>query len=184
MRILIYAIGRSGSTTLGKYISKSLNYLNISEPYNEVNIAHLNENIVWNKDNVVVKTTYGQIDMSTEELFKKFDKVVILTREDINDQALSTYYASKTNKWIHPYTLKNFEINESEFNKIYYYKKQKTNELLDLNGFHITYEQIYDRADKIDELNEYLEITNKTYRYLLDSKYRYRREGDIKNKLI
>jgi len=184
MRILIYAIGRSGSTTIGKYISKSLSYLNISEPYNKLNIPHLNENDVWNKDNVVVKTTYGQIDMSTEELFKKFDKVVILTRENIKDQALSEHYASKTNQWTYPYTLKNFKIDESEFDKIYHWKEQITNELLNLNGFHITYEQIYDRADKIDELNEYLEIKNKTYMYLLNPKNRYRKEGNLQNKLI
>jgi hypothetical protein len=183
MRILIYAIPRTGSTTLGRYIANSLRYLYLSEPYCEFSKIE-NKNDMWDLSDVVVKTIHNQIDMIPENLFKKFHKVVILTRENVKEQSLSFHYAYENNQFLKPYVLDDFKIDEVKLNTLLNSFDSDKNELLNLNGFHITYEQIYQNADKLNDLDEYLEITDKKYRYMLNSENRYRKKSKSEFKLI
>jgi SpoVK/Ycf46/Vps4 family AAA+-type ATPase len=183
MRILIYAIPRTGSTTLGRYIANSLRYLYLSEPYCEFSKIE-NKNDMWDLSDVVVKTIHNQIDMISEKLFEKFDKVVILTRENVKEQSLSFHYAYENNQFLKPYVLNDFKIDEVKLNTLLNSFDSDKNELLNLNGFHITYEQIYQNADKLNDLDEYLEITDKKYRYMLNSENRYRKTSKSEFKLI
>jgi hypothetical protein len=186
MRILIYAIARTGSTTLGRYIANSFGYPFLSEPYGEFSKIHNKNDIfnTWDLSNVVVKTIHNQIDMTPEKLFEKFDKVIILTRENVKEQSLSFHYAYENNQFLKPYVLNNFTIDEDKFNKILNLFKNDKNVLLNLNGFHVTYEQIYQNTDKLNELDVYLEIADKKYRYMLNSENRYRKSSKSELKLI
>ena len=183
MRILIYAIPRTGSTTLGRYIANSLGYKYLPEPYCEFSKIE-NKSNMWYSSNVVVKTIHNQIRINPEKIFKKFDKVIILTRENIREQSLSIHYACENNEFQRPYVLNDFKIDEFKFNNILNLCVQYKKELLNLNGFHTTYESIYEKADKLNELDEYLEITDKKYRYMLNSKNRYRKLSKSELKLI
>ena len=186
MRILIYAIPRTGSTTLGRYIANSFGYKYLSEPYGEFSKIHNKNDIpyTWDLSDVVVKTIHNQIDMTSEKLFEKFDKVVILTRENVKEQSLSFHYAYENNQFLKPYVLNDFKIDEVKLNTLLNSFDSDKNELLNLNGFHITYEQIYQNADKLNDLDEYLEITDKKYRYMLNSENRYRKTSKSEFKLI
>jgi cytidylate kinase len=183
MRILIYAIPRTGSTTLGRYIANSLGYKYLSEPYCEFSKIE-NKNDMWDLSNVVVKTIHNQIDMNPTEIFKKFDKVVILTRENIREQSLSFHYAYENNQFLKPYVLNDFKIDEDKLNEILNSFNNDKNELINLNGFHITYEQIYQNTDKLNELDSYLEIVSKQYRHMLNSENRYKKSSKSEFKLI
>jgi cytidylate kinase len=183
MRILIYAIPRTGSTTLGRYIANSLGYKYLSEPYCEFSKIE-NKNDMWDLSNVVVKTIHNQIDMNPTEIFKKFDKVIILTRENIREQSLSFHYAYENNQFLKPYVLNDFKIDEDKLNEILNSFNNDKNELINLNGFHITYEQIYQNTDKLNELDDYLEIISKQYRHMLNSENRYKKSSKSEFKLI
>jgi hypothetical protein len=80
--------------------------------------------------------------------------------------------------------LNDFIIDEDKFNKILNLFKNDKNVLLNLNGFHVTYEQIYQNTDKLNELDVYLEIADKKYRYMLNSENRYRKSSKSELKLI
>jgi hypothetical protein len=183
MRILIYALPRTGSTTLGRYIANSLGYKYLSEPYCEFSKIE-NKNDMWDLSNVVVKTIHNQIDMNPTEIFKKFDKVIILTRENLKEQSLSFHYAYENNQFLKPYVLNDFKIDEDKLNEILNSFNNDKNELINLNGFHITYEQIYQNTDKLNELNGYLEIVSKQYRHMLNSENRYKKSSKSEFKLI
>jgi hypothetical protein len=183
MRILIYALPRTGSTTLGRYIANSLGYKYLSEPYCEFSKIE-NKNDMWDLSNVVVKTIHNQIDMNPTEIFKKFDKVIILTRENLKEQSLSFHYAYENNQFLKPYVLNDFKIDEDKLNEILNSFNNDKNELINLNGFHITYEQIYQNTDKLNELDGYLEIVSKQYRHMLNSENRYKKSSKSEFKLI
>ena len=183
MRILIYALARTGSTTLGRYIANSLGYKYLSEPYCEFSKIE-NKNDMWDLSNVVVKTIHNQIDMNPTKIFEKFDKVIILTRENIREQSLSFHYACENNQFLRSYVLDDFKIDEDKLNNLLNSFNKYTNELLNLNGFHITYEQIYEKSDKLNQLDEYLKIVSNQYRHMLNSENRYRKLSKSEFKLI
>jgi nicotinamide riboside kinase len=186
MRILIYATARTGSTTLGRYVANSFGYPFLSEPYGDFSKIHNKDDMryTWELSDVVVKTIHNQIDMTPEKLFEKFDKVIILTRENVKEQSLSFHYAYETNQFLKPYVLNDFKIDEDKLNKILNSFNNDKNELINLNGFHITYEQIYQNTDKLNELDDYLEIISKQYRHMLNSENRYKKSSKSEFKLI
>jgi SpoVK/Ycf46/Vps4 family AAA+-type ATPase len=186
MRILIYAIARTGSTTLGRYVANSFGYPFLSEPYGDFSKIHNKNHIfdTWDLSNVVVKTIHNQIDMIPEKIFEKFDKVIILTRENVKEQSLSFHYAFENNQFLRPYVLNNFKVDEVKLDNFLNLFEKYTNELLNLNGFHVTYEQIYQNTNKLNELDEYLEIADKKYRYMLNLENRYKKSSKSEFKLI
>ena len=89
MRILIIANQRTGSTTLGQWLSYELNYRFINEPKTPIEIL---------ESDVVVKSLYIALpfkDFNINDLIKKYDKIIGLTRKDTFECAISLLYCQE-----------------------------------------------------------------------------------------
>lgn len=182
MRILVLSHTRCGSTTLCKWLSKELNFeLDIS-PYN-----HEQFNYVFEKNNIVRKIVVEEY-IPSNEIINKFDKVICLSRENTIDTSISFIIANNTNIWHDEYTVSSdwiLEHNLEIFNISNRYDSMK-NELKKINGFHITYEEIYIK-NNISKLLKYLNIPDTYFLDMLNNNKKYRKDTytltyDIKRK--
>jgi hypothetical protein len=179
MRILIYALPRTGSNNLTHYIANSLHYREIIEPYNEQRFwdKDITEFDIWERDNVVVKMIIGQGNCWYEGIKLKFDKVVVLYRENIKEQAESYAHAANSPDWHMPYVYNPSSISEEEYKKAYTKIGSRVNELKSINAFQISYENLYLSGTDRDRVDEYIGITNKSFRFMLDSRNKYRKSS-------
>lgn len=183
MRILIYTLARTGSTSLTYYIANSLKYEGIFEPYN-IDPTHdkYPESLIWESDNVVVKVMDEQGGKHFLDFYGKFDKYVILTRENTQEQAQSLVHAVQSKKWHSHYVYNSSKVDQNYCNQMIEQYTRTRSKLLNLNGYQVTYEGIYLRRDQLKGLNEYLGITNPSLEDV-DIKRKYR-QGDANKSLI
>jgi hypothetical protein len=187
MRILIYALPRTGSNNLTHYIANSLHYKEIIEPYNEYRFwdIDITESDIWERDNVVVKMMIGQGEEKYEDVSTKFDKTVILYRENIIEQAESFVHATKSVDWHAPYTYDPSKVDQNEYLETLDKFNSRLEKIKSYNHFTVTYENLYLSGTDRDRLDEYIGITNKSFRFILDSNNKYRRDNTgIKKTLI
>lgn len=109
MKICILSTGRAGSTSLYNLIKNHLGneYYSITEPFND-KIKRVKETdpnqleVIINKSHVLIKTiTTQKPEGKTDEficnwIFNFFDKVILLDRDDITEQAESFAYLIHT----------------------------------------------------------------------------------------
>jgi len=120
VRILIISQPRTGGTVFSRWLSKELNY----EWINEAFILNDDKKIekVFNSDNIVVKVIYEQ-GMGEWHITKKiqninhlfslnWDHIFILTRDDVNEQAISNTWAGTNRKWHVNYQVSDSWINQ------------------------------------------------------------------------
>ena len=178
MRILIYALPRTGSNNLTHYIANSFHYREFIEPYHEERFwdTDLTEFDIWERDNVVVKMMFGQGGYWYNNIKDKFDKVIILYRENTKEQAESYAYATKGKDWHSPYIYEPSKVTEEEYQETYKMFSRKK-EIDALEGFKISYENLYTTGIDKDRLDQYLGITTKSFRFLLDNKNKYRKSN-------
>jgi len=183
MRILIYTLARTGSTSLTYYIANSLNYTPIFEPYN-IDPSHdkYPESLIWESDNVVVKVMDEQGGKHFLDFYKYFDKHIILTRENTKEQAQSLASAVSTKKWHSHYVYNPSKVDQNYCNQMVEKYTSTKAKLQELNGYQVTYEGIYLKGNQVKGLNEYLGITNPSLKDI-DSKRKYR-QGDANKILI
>jgi hypothetical protein len=183
MRILIYALPRTGSNNLTHYIANSLHYREIIEPYHEQRFwdKGLTEFDIWERDNVVVKMMFGQGGFWHIDIKDKFDKVVVLYRENTKEQAESYAHATKSTDWHTSYVYDPSKVTEEEYLESFKIFKDRIQEVEKLNAFTVKYEDIYLSGTDRDRLDEYIGIKNKSFRFMLDSRNKYRKNG-IKEK--
>jgi hypothetical protein len=179
MKICIYAQGRSGSTSLYKLISNHFDneYSKFDEPFNDFSNKKLGLDIVniadiLNNSNIIIKTLhYNTIDGLDEKempnfLFKHFDKIIFLIREDTISQTESYLYRKYSNSynWHTPEKYDLSVISENSLN-------EKNKDYIDSNQFLIsycnqiglpiyTYEDIFIKKNinPINKIFNYLEI--------------------------
>lgn len=162
MRILIITIPRSGSVSLLLGLSESLKLKKIGEPFNK----HLwNEQPNIDLDNIVVKTFIDQVPSNIKnpidfyvELSKKFDKTILVTRENILEAAQSYAYHLKHSTiagWVNKYYLDDTDL---EIDSIYEWYLENDNNLKKLSqklNIEIdTYENIF--SGKVDMINKFI----------------------------
>ena len=175
MRIAIVANTRTGSSTVFKYIKKSLNLYGINEPFNpktKQSHSHIN---IWGFSDIVVKYIFVSSEY-IEKIIEHFDKVIFLTREDDVEAAKSFIQAKKTDNWTDSYIFN--EEHSKEIQEITSIRKEQKNFIRSFEGFQITYEQLFIDRDGINRLNKFLNIQSSNYEYLFDLKYRYRKGTD------
>lgn len=110
MRICIISTGRAGSTSLYNLIKNHLDrgYYTITEPFNDkikriISIEPNQFEFITNKTNVLIKTITDQKPIDTtnefieEWIFSFFDKIILLDRSNIKEQAESFAYLIHTN---------------------------------------------------------------------------------------
>lgn len=200
MKVLIYCGQRTGSTALLNWIHKELNLTPLFEPFTKVqkgDARYFNGN--WFNDfdgflkleSVVAKTIHGTFNYFVPEnevdttVFTKFDKVIVLYRKDLLDQAKSLLIAKDI--------IKNY-FHEYDYDKV----KEQVDEHIDDESVRIriglewrflertktlkncevfSYEEIFLNSD-YDRLLSYLGITEPKHLDILDKKNRYRKTNN------
>lgn len=185
MKVLIIATRRSGSTSFGKALSKCLNIPFICEPFNTTFDSGITK-----KDSYVVKT---MIEQKPVEFYidyaKKFDKVFLITRKNINRVYESLYYqlymrdnGTKDGFWHAKYLLPEFDGENLDYKKELYTDIVNHNTLLGQFARlkkipYIYYEDLY--SDNIEVFTKTAEKLNlqlnvNQFRKLLHPSKRYR----------
>ena len=190
MRILIYSTQRCGSTAVMNWVSKELDLTPVFEPFipcGEEDYRRYNDN--WRNDleafnrlkHIVAKVIHYNLDELIHkdnierDFFSKFDKVVVLYRENIRDQAESLLIASKRKISFGEYNLKKelSDLNPDHIEETSNIMLEQTESLLSYNNcFKISYEDIFIRKD-YNKLIEYLDIQEPKHLDLFNSKNKY-----------
>lgn len=183
MKILVLSHTRCGSTTLCKWISKELDLKLDETPYN-----HKTFDSVFESDNLIRKIVVEEYYPSDTDI-NKFDKVICLTRENSIETSISFIMANNTNIWHDTYMVSSDWILEHKFeitNMSHRYDVIK-NSLKKINGFHITYENMYVNKTDVNMVISYLNIENPKHLDMIDYDKKYRKDiytltYDIKRK--
>jgi hypothetical protein len=190
MRILIYSTQRCGSTAVMNWVSKELDLTPVFEPFipcDEQDFRRYNNN--WRDDleafnrlkYIVAKVIHYNLSEIIDnedverDFFSKFDKVVVLYRENIRDQAESLLIASKRKISFGEYNLKKelSDLNPDHIEETSNIMLEQTESLLSYNNcFKISYEDIFIRKD-YNKLIEYLGIQEPKHLDLFNSKNKY-----------
>ncbi len=190
MRILIYSTQRCGSTAVMNWVSKELDLTPVFEPFipcGEEDYRRYNDN--WRNDleafnrlkHIVAKVIHYNLDELIhkdnieKDFFSKFDKVVVLYRENIRDQAESLLIASKRKISFGEYNLKKelSDLIPEHIEETSNIMLEQTESLLSYNNcFKISYEDIFIRKD-YNKLIEYLGIKEPKHLDLFNPKNKY-----------
>jgi hypothetical protein len=190
MRILIISHQRSGATSFGKWLAMELGYIWIHEPFNlDPRDWNHNRNIkiqyMYNLKNIVCKCLYGQFlnKEKIKALIIKFDKVILLKRNNIKDSVISELITKDSGVYHHEYNITDKWLidNEKRIQDAMPNFIELNNEISSLDGLQITYEGIYDNKQDIQKVKEYIGIVDTLYLDKLDKKYRYRKQLKTKS---
>lgn len=161
MIITILSEQRSGSTNLANWFYNNKNFTILYEPIT-------NTKSIWYKNNVspklwkyetphlLIKEIY-HLNIDFSELIKTSDKVIILYRENENEQLESWLNATKTNNWDNQWIFNENLIKEQDVSYFYETKKGIKEDYLNKNYFHISYEELY-YNNGFQKILDYLDI--------------------------
>lgn len=181
MTILIIATSRSGGYSLLNWLGAEMGYQTEHEP----NLSHWK---VKSKYNVIVKYLVGQIQNEKKFKFEKWDRIIGLYRENINDCAISFVNSVENDNWFNPYNLTDEWLGQKK-KEIEYYEKiilDKQNYLKNIEKIKlfVTYEGIYERGDDVQKILKYVGVENPKYLHMLDKKLKLRKKETIKKNII
>jgi len=123
-RVVIIGTHRSGTSNLGRALSLNLGLNFLGEPWNQnINRVQLGPGIEpfpfpnSIKTYSVVKTLVEHLPLDWtgnhmefhKELTKQFDNVILLTRQNVHDMAVSYAKARETGHWHSEYTINNLD---------------------------------------------------------------------------
>jgi len=196
MRVCILGSPRSGTTSLYKYLTNSLELEGLNEPYNKrmdqrFGKRNLTEYDIWERDNLVVKHLSMQLDRNQISLLEDhFDKIVLIYREDVKSASESWLCGNYSGNWDKKYNYNDI---------IYRYDEEEAKFLLEtdmkerykdiefyktLPFFTVTYENLfYSDKDKI-RLKEYFNITDNKFDFYFDIKNKLRQEKSLPKTII
>lgn len=164
MFITVMAEPRSGSTNLANWFYNQSKFTTLFEPITSPNLKWFKNGICptkweYSTEHIFVKEIYQQnIDYS--KLLSISDKVIVLYRENDNEQLLSLNNAMSTGNWHSHWRYTPSQIVE-DVNVIDNFKNikmgMKAHFINNPNYFTTTYEKLY-KGDGFVELLEYLSI--------------------------
>lgn len=178
MKVLIVAQARSGSTSLLKAIGYSADLMIVNEPFRNSPVTGTtladDYKLIKDTDNLVVKTV-GNWFFRVEEfsnpnkLFSMFDKVIGLTRNNIEETTTSYLIADHFNSWRKGQ--KAHKLSEEEYNKIISDKYEKQledvkkiqSEIKSFNIEQFTYEGLFRDKTELDSIEKYLGFKIRSY---------------------
>lgn len=178
MVITILAEPRSGSTNLTNFFESNKDITILQEPLNEYGKSY-KKNIpinrwTYNTNHLLIKEVYDP-NKNLKELIQFSDKIIILYRENKNEQLESWLVAKVTNNWegkwvngkIH---IPNKQLKVEFFNKMVdsFEKEYRLNN----NMFKISYEELY-YNNGFEKIVNYLNIDSvKNINFPYGEKYR------------
>ena len=174
MKVLIVAQARSGSTSLLKAVGYSSDLMIVNEPFRDSTQFADDYSLLKDTDNIVVKIVdnwfYRMEEFSDpNKLFSMFDKVIGLTRNNIEDTTTSYLVASHFNSWRK--SQRNFTLSEDEYNKIilnkyeeqYNHVKGIQEAIKSFNIEQFTYEGLFIDRTELDAIEKYLGFEIRSY---------------------
>jgi len=179
LKVLIVAQARSGSTSLLKAVGYSSDLMIISEPFRDSHKFADDYKLIKDTDNIVVKTV-GNWFSNMEELsdpntlFSMFDKVIGLTRNNIEEATKSYLVASHFNSWRKGQ--KAHKLSEEEYKKIISDRyeeqledvKKIQSEIKSFNIEQFTYEGLFVDRTELDAVEKYLGFPIRSYIQKID----------------
>ncbi len=185
MKILIVAPSRVGGNVFSRWVSHELDLKWINEPFHEYQKELFDINKITKNDFVMKVNPYdwNKKYENDNDFFKIFDKIIGLTRDNLNEVAISFLKAVEQNNFTETYKLDETWVEQNEDNI-----KNTINDMK--NGFdytknipnslQITYENIYITKTDIQRVVDYLGINKLKYYDMLDYKNRYRNNTNPK----
>jgi hypothetical protein len=185
MKILILYTARSGTNNICSYFLKqNSNYKFFNQPfssYDEDGIVKTSYDECIKHKNVLIKSTIfnlKRLNISKEQLLIDFDKVLLISRKNKKEQAIS-YTISSRDKSFLKRNKKDYYIDGSDIdilNKIILFLEEQHNDLVQFldNSFRFFYyEDLY--YNDFTKLFEYLgiEFIQKDFDTVLDIKNKY-----------
>jgi NhaP-type Na+/H+ and K+/H+ antiporter len=183
MVITILCEPRSGSTNLLNWFGSHDNYTHVFEPLTNPGYSKIksDKNLIFNNikdikswqyntENIVVKEiAHSNIDY--KHFLKNSDKVIVLFRENYEEQTKSFLMSSTTQNFFNPYSYDETMIKD----KTSIYLEVTKNEIkkyFDSNYFLISYEDLYYNG-KIKQLIDYIGTNDLNYKsFPFGTKYR------------
>jgi|DEB0MinimDraft_6_1074348.scaffolds.fasta_scaffold00532_5 hypothetical protein len=156
MKILIVAMGRTGSTNLMRCLSETLNLELIAEPFNTHFWRDLEKREPTYKegdpipDNCVFKTMIDHNPKWLNKNVKNFSHVIVLVRANIRELCISGVNATKYG-YYHEY-----EPTEFPYINNFVHESKKYKKLFQFAAFHpksklVFYEDLYNKSSSIVE---------------------------------
>lgn len=187
MKILLICEPRSGSTNLANWFYFNKNFTTLFEPIDPKSKWYQKELNVfkYNTKHLCIKEVYYP-HFDYTELLNTFDKIIVLYREDYQQQLESFLNSITTNNWDNQYVYKEVS-NELIEEKSKYFKQLKTefsNKFVNENYFTISYEELY-YNNGFQKIVDYLaieEVKNENFPY--GKRYRIFKNDDSSKKLI
>lgn len=185
MRLLILTHERSGGMTLLNWLGRELGLNSYHEPFN-TNIGPVD---VYMFDDIIVKEFPHHIEewctMSLNEFISTFDYVIVLTRENSYEVAISSVFMGSKERGIEHYHTK-YKTDEVwiENHQLDILLKQKElDSKIEIlknipNTLQVTYERIYENTDDIKKICEYVGLKFLEHRDMLNNKYKLR-NGEV-----
>jgi hypothetical protein len=173
MIITILCEPRSGSTNLTNWFYFNKNFTTLFIPSNPKSKWYRPvspKDYKYNTQHLLIKEDYYH-HKNFDELIDISNKLILLYRENVDEQIESWCNATLTNNWDRPWVSKNIKnINETQF--FIELKNSFKKEYLDKEYFKISYEELYYR-NGFQKILDYLginELENKDFPY--GQKYR------------
>jgi LPS sulfotransferase NodH len=158
MFITILAEPRSGSTNLANWFYFNKNFTTLFLPSDKTSKWYKNEypkDYKYNTPHLLVKEDYYQHKIY-DDLIDASNKVILLYRENIEEQIESWINAKKTNNWHNQWVSNNIKNNNENifFTEL---KNKFKEEFLTKNYFKISYEELY-YNNGLQKLIDYLSL--------------------------
>jgi hypothetical protein len=185
MRLLILTHERSGGMTLLNWLGRELGLNSYHEPFN----TNIGPTDILTLDNIIVKEFPHHIEdwstISLNEFISTFDYVIVLTRENTYQTAISSVFMSSKERGTEPahtiYTINEIWIKNNQSDILLKQKEldSKVKILKNIpNALQVTYERIYENTDDIKEICQYVGLKFLEHKDMLNNKYKLR-NGEV-----
>jgi hypothetical protein len=185
MRLLILTHERSGGMSLMSWLQRELNLDCNHEPFN----TNHGPTDILTQENIIVKEFPHHIEtwckISLNEFISTFDYVIVLTRENTYEAAISFVFMHSKERGtedVHTIYTMNEEWIKKYQSDILLKQKELDNKIKILknipNGLQVTYERIYENTDDIKKISQYVGLKFIAHRDMLNNKYKLR-NGEV-----
>lgn len=175
MVITLLCEPRSGSTSLASWFFNNKDFTVLFEPLNPLSEYFINgslKDFKYNTKHMLLKVMYYPHD-NLDDIIDISDKIVLLYRENENEQIESFVNAIETKNWDKQYVYKGAKKDVFMNNTVYFkqLKQEFKDKYFNKGYFKISYEDLYYK-NKFQNLLDYIDLNLKNENFPHNKKYR------------